>query len=116
VLKPSRAIGRVSGELKPSFLRSPLSPPSGPIDGLPYITDIPVCLIDASNSKIWSWVPWNSEQRITVLARASSNLAVSQSVSQMPQKHRILLIECIYLFRMILKKAVIITVVCEPIV
>jgi hypothetical protein len=30
------------------------------------------------HSKIWSWVLWDSEPRITVLARASSNLAVSQ--------------------------------------
>jgi hypothetical protein len=29
-----------------------------------------------SNSKIWSWVPWDSEPRITVLAKASINLAV----------------------------------------
>jgi hypothetical protein len=30
-------------------------------------------------SKIWSWVLWDSEPRITVLARASSNLAVRQA-------------------------------------
>jgi hypothetical protein len=29
---------------------------------------------------IWSRVPWDSELRITVLVRASSNIAVSQSV------------------------------------
>jgi hypothetical protein len=39
-------------------------------------------LPEPSDSKIWSWVPWESEPRITVLARASSNLAVSSSVSQ----------------------------------
>jgi hypothetical protein len=27
-------------------------------------------------SKIWSWAPWDSEPRITVLAKASSNLAI----------------------------------------
>jgi hypothetical protein len=35
-------------------------------------------LPEPSERKIWSWVSWVSEQRITVLARASSNLAVSQ--------------------------------------
>jgi hypothetical protein len=36
---------------------------------------------EPSGSKIWSWVPWDSvPTRITMLARASSNLAVSQSV------------------------------------
>jgi hypothetical protein len=29
-------------------------------------------------SKLWSSVPWYSEPRITVLARANSNLAASQ--------------------------------------
>jgi hypothetical protein len=37
-------------------------------------------LPEPSDSKIWSWVPWDSEPRITVLARASSNLAFSQPV------------------------------------
>jgi hypothetical protein len=32
-------------------------------------------------SKIWSWVLWDSEPRITMLVRASSNLAVSQPES-----------------------------------
>jgi hypothetical protein len=32
------------------------------------------------DSEIGSWVPWDSEPRITVLVRASSNLAVTQSV------------------------------------
>jgi hypothetical protein len=31
-------------------------------------------LPEPSESKIWSWVPWDSEPRITVLARARSNL------------------------------------------
>jgi hypothetical protein len=31
-------------------------------------------LPEPSDSKIWSWVPWGSVPRITVLARASSNL------------------------------------------
>jgi hypothetical protein len=31
------------------------------------------------NSKIWSWVPWDSEQRISVLVRDISNLAVSHA-------------------------------------
>jgi hypothetical protein len=35
-------------------------------------------LPEPSDSKIWSWVPWDSEPRITVLARTSCNLAVSQ--------------------------------------
>jgi hypothetical protein len=30
-------------------------------------------------SKIWSWVPWDLEPGITALAKASSNLAVSQT-------------------------------------
>jgi hypothetical protein len=29
-------------------------------------------------SKIWSWIPWYSETRITMLASTSSNLAVSK--------------------------------------
>jgi hypothetical protein len=29
--------------------------------------------------KLWSWVLWDSEPRIAVLARASSTLAVNQS-------------------------------------
>jgi hypothetical protein len=39
-------------------------------------------LPELSDSKIWPWIPWDSEPRITVLARASSSSAVSQSVSQ----------------------------------
>jgi hypothetical protein len=35
---------------------------------------------EPSESKIWSWVPWNSEPRFIVLARTSSNLSVSQSL------------------------------------
>jgi hypothetical protein len=35
-------------------------------------------LPEPPDSKIWSWVLWDSEPRITVLAMASSNLAVSQ--------------------------------------
>jgi hypothetical protein len=31
-------------------------------------------LPEPSDSKIWSWVPWDSESTITVLVRASSNL------------------------------------------
>jgi hypothetical protein len=37
-------------------------------------------LSEPSDSKIWSWVSWDSEPRITMLARAISNLAVSESV------------------------------------
>jgi hypothetical protein len=33
-----------------------------------------------SHSKIWSGVPWDTQPKITVLARASSNLEASQSV------------------------------------
>jgi hypothetical protein len=33
-----------------------------------------------SDSKIWPLILWDSEPRITVLARSSINLAVSQSV------------------------------------
>jgi hypothetical protein len=36
-------------------------------------------LPETSDCKILSWATWSSESRITVLARASSNLAVSQS-------------------------------------
>jgi hypothetical protein len=36
---------------------------------------------EPSESKIRSWVRWDSEPRVTVLARASINLSVSQSVS-----------------------------------
>jgi hypothetical protein len=35
-------------------------------------------------TKIWSWVPWDSEPRITVQVRASSNLAVKPA-SRMPE-------------------------------
>jgi hypothetical protein len=37
-------------------------------------------LSEPSDSKIWSWDPCDSEPKITVLARARNNLAVSQSV------------------------------------
>jgi hypothetical protein len=32
---------------------------------------------------VWSWVPWDSEQRITVLARTSNNLAIIQHSGQL---------------------------------
>jgi hypothetical protein len=44
-------------------------------------------LPEPSDSKIWSWVLWDSEPRITVLARASSNSTVSPEwhlVSEVP--------------------------------
>jgi hypothetical protein len=37
------------------------------------------------DSKIWSWVPWDSEPRIAVLLMASSNLAVSRLDSCGPE-------------------------------
>jgi hypothetical protein len=37
------------------------------------------------DSKIWPWVQLDSEPRITVLARANSNLAVSHSVGSLQQ-------------------------------
>jgi hypothetical protein len=43
-------------------------------------------LPEPSDSKIWSWVPWDSEPRITVLARAISNLAVSNSWFRAPSE------------------------------
>jgi hypothetical protein len=42
---------------------------------------------EASDSKIRSWVPWDLEPRITVLARASSNLAVSQIQTPFRTRH-----------------------------
>jgi hypothetical protein len=36
-------------------------------------------LPETSENKLWSCVPWDSDPRITVLARADSNSAVSQS-------------------------------------
>jgi hypothetical protein len=33
-----------------------------------------------TENKIWSWVPWDSEPRITVLARTSINLAIRKFV------------------------------------
>jgi hypothetical protein len=41
--------------------------------------------LPAPDSKIWSRFPWDSEARITVLARASSNLAVSMSSCTTPR-------------------------------
>jgi hypothetical protein len=38
-------------------------------------------LQEPSESKIWSWVSWDTEPRITVLTRASSKLAACQLVS-----------------------------------
>jgi hypothetical protein len=38
-------------------------------------------LPDPSGSKIWPWVPWDSEPRITVVASVSSNLAGRQNSS-----------------------------------
>jgi hypothetical protein len=35
---------------------------------------------ELSESKIWSWVPWDSEPKITTLARTNSSLAASQSI------------------------------------
>jgi hypothetical protein len=40
---------------------------------------------EPSDRKIWSWVKWGSEPRMAVLARASSNVGVIQSVSQLSQ-------------------------------
>jgi hypothetical protein len=43
------------------------------------LVDRVICsLPEPSDSKIWSRVPWASEPRIAVLARASSNFVVSQ--------------------------------------
>jgi hypothetical protein len=45
-----------------------------------YLEEISFLRGGIMKNKIKSRVPWDSEPRITVLARASNNLAVSQSV------------------------------------
>jgi transposase len=39
-------------------------------------------LREQSECKVWSWVPWDSQPTISLLAKTSINLAVRQAVSQ----------------------------------